>query len=711
MTADDDGDDSSGELVDSIKYHLRFVSAVLDVGVEHASPLQIYEQMTLPKDPDRPSFQKLKLEQIKSHLQRFRKVYKMDSSERKKRGRSSKNNNDKEIRAATGINAEKKDFLDEYEIFVDFGLDAAAARNVETHKSIVGGRAIGLTSRMVMMDENVNLSKFSNTTNSNLRNWDKSSMPPPPIENRAPDKTIPKLSPAEEASALGRSIKLVVGLLEHLNNHIAAERQKDEQRGYESDISSLGAAATEIINGISFTGGKKRKAPSKPLLAIPPTGRELGTLSFLPPITEVGRALPPKPPIFSAAIDQPQNQQRRERLLSCSDVSSFGDEEQKPAISKPKDQPHYGSRDQITDRLGKFFPVKESENNIQLESRVYRPPLDRFNHTQREWQQSPSLLGSFEVPSPAINQKAISAVEFPPQPLSVLTTTAALATAFTMARLQSNPQLFKALQQQQPRSQSPRLSKKRRRASKDSSSTKHVFFHKLKKAISEISFSNNQAEKKKRDDGSSNFKCWFQSSDPCPREDAGDCSVVSSLSSSSSSGGFQFDDDENRGRFGTGMLDGNGRHRCTRDTYVAVPETTERKKKWTFDWFSMKRDYLLRRRSKNKTTTRSSDRDFTKNNINDNNNCIGTSDEGEHSFECADDFSSQSSCSAAFSNSSSECSWGLVVPATAASRVSPKRQGMRKTTTNARKEEHHSCNKSSDLPFRAGQTATTDGRI
>ena len=55
----------------SREFHRQLASAILDIGVRHASPLQIVEQMT-----DQASCHHLTMDQVKSHLQRYRKVYK-----------------------------------------------------------------------------------------------------------------------------------------------------------------------------------------------------------------------------------------------------------------------------------------------------------------------------------------------------------------------------------------------------------------------------------------------------------------------------------------------------------------------------------------------------------------------------------------------------------------------------------------------------------
>ena len=55
----------------SIEFHRQLAAAILDVGVRHASPLKLVEQMT-----DQASCHHLTMEQVKSHLQRYRKVYK-----------------------------------------------------------------------------------------------------------------------------------------------------------------------------------------------------------------------------------------------------------------------------------------------------------------------------------------------------------------------------------------------------------------------------------------------------------------------------------------------------------------------------------------------------------------------------------------------------------------------------------------------------------
>eukprot|EP00536_Pseudo-nitzschia_multiseries_P004947 jgi/Psemu1/11350/gm1.11350_g len=251
---------SSAEPLDPFKYHQRFVSAVLDVGTEYASPSQILDQMTLIHDPE---FTDLKLEQIKSHLQRFRKVFFYHDIQRKtststnNRGgyakamkkksggsRSSKSDEYREYdnaydNASNCRNAEKKTFLDEYDNFVDFGLDAAAASlssAENNYRSILGGRVIGLVSRMIMMDENVCFdghqhffssstadSSENNNQKINNRVGDRISIPMTILQS---DTTIPKLTPEEKTSYLGRSIELVIGLLEHLNDHIHRERKR-----------------------------------------------------------------------------------------------------------------------------------------------------------------------------------------------------------------------------------------------------------------------------------------------------------------------------------------------------------------------------------------------------------------------------------------------------------------------------------------------------
>ena len=136
-------DGSADRPFDPIDYHRRLVAAILDKGVEYASPLQIFDRMTLPQDPTNYTFRDLQLGQIKSHLQRFRKVYKSANLANSRSSSQSSAN-------TLGGNAEKEDFLDDYDNFVDFGLDAAAARSDEQYSSILGGRIIGLVSRMII---------------------------------------------------------------------------------------------------------------------------------------------------------------------------------------------------------------------------------------------------------------------------------------------------------------------------------------------------------------------------------------------------------------------------------------------------------------------------------------------------------------------------------------------------------------------------------
>ncbi|VEU34954.1 unnamed protein product [Pseudo-nitzschia multistriata] len=265
--------------LDPLEYHRSLVSEILNIGTEYASPSQIFDQMTLIHGNS--EFQNLKLEQIKSHLQRFRKVFFNYTGQKNKssistnnrggyarakmkncnlRSRTSKSDSinstnefddtalNKSNTKPENSNPEKQSFLDEFDNFVDFGLDAAEASLAsaeDNYQCIVGGRAIGLVSRMIMMDENVFIEghqQHHKSSSAGVKNKIKNSHG---INNKLLgeaivrdiddyklpfDASIPRLTSVEKASHLGQSIELITGLLEHLNHYIHSERQKRQQR-------------------------------------------------------------------------------------------------------------------------------------------------------------------------------------------------------------------------------------------------------------------------------------------------------------------------------------------------------------------------------------------------------------------------------------------------------------------------------------------------
>lgn len=225
----EDNGNSSDDRIDSVEFHRRFVSAILDIGTERASPSQILDHMTLVKGA---GFDDLKLEQIKSHLQRFRKIY---------------------LKSHQGetMNVEKRAFLDEYDSFVDFGLDAAQAVSArdDDYRTIVGGRAIGLVSRIIMMDETTQGNKAESNSSrcpspkTESRNHDSSEQQKAPKKNLAYPK-LPVLTHDEKASYLGRSIDLVIGLLKHLNDYIEISRLGREE-GVRNDPASQQQASQQ----------------------------------------------------------------------------------------------------------------------------------------------------------------------------------------------------------------------------------------------------------------------------------------------------------------------------------------------------------------------------------------------------------------------------------------------------------------------------------
>lgn len=452
------------------------VSAVLDTGVENASPLQIYERMTLPKDRNDPRFRNLQLGQIKSHLQRFRMVYKNGAAQKE----------------SESSNAEKKDFLDDYDSFVDFGLDAAAARNDESNSSVMGGRIIGLVSRLVMMEDGVQIKDFSkNPSMQEDNSFGKTLI----AERKDLDKSIPKLSPSEATSPLGQSIQLVTGLLEHLNNYITSERQKAEQaKNQLKRVYNIQDAPTRAlaIGGQPFLSNQLEKISLLPpfegrplrLPLLPPQQRlihpsvaermqqqqqqhirrqriqrRLETLehSYASATGQIPTSSSHKPPL--------QQQNGRERLNSFSDVSSIGGDNEQSLLTEedlhfalllPNSKPEEQIYDQPQDltknqRLGKFIPVKEtntsvnSENQIKVQGRVYRPNIDQTlqvywhnsNLSQNQSARLPPALGSFEVPSPAAPLKMV--VQLAHQALTTPNVTAPIVPQNAMVASSQHP--------------------------------------------------------------------------------------------------------------------------------------------------------------------------------------------------------------------------------------------------------------------------------
>lgn len=494
MTSDDDADErpsSSGTPFDAMDYHRMLVSAVLDTGVENASPLQIYERMTLPKDRNDPRFRNLQLGQIKSHLQRFRMVYKNGDARKE----------------SQLWNAEKKDFLDDYDSFVDFGLDAAAARNDESHSSVMGGRIIGLVSRLVMMEDGVQIKDFSKNPNiQESGSFGKTLV----AERKDLDKSIPKLSPSEATTPLGQSIQLVTGMLEHLNNYITSERQKAEQvHGQLKRAYNIQDTPTRVlaIGGQPFLSNHLEKISLLPPL--PSEGRPL-RLPLLPPQQQlihpgvaermlmqqqqhqirqqrIQQRLENLEQSYTSATGQIPNssshrppplqqQNGRERLNSFSDVSSIGGDNEQSLIteedlhfalllpySKPEehiyDQPQELAKNQ---RLGKFIPVKEtdtsvnSEHTIKIQGRVYRPQIDQIqqaywhnsNLSQNRSVQVPPSLGSFDVPSPAAPLKMV--VQLAHQALSASTATAPTLPQNLMAASSQRPHVVSKMPSTRP---------------------------------------------------------------------------------------------------------------------------------------------------------------------------------------------------------------------------------------------------------------------
>ncbi len=480
MTTDDDNNEresSSGQPLDPKDYHRRLVSAILDIGVENASPLQIYERMTLPKDRSNPSFHNLQLGQIKSHLQRFRMVYKNGAQ----------------------FNNEKVDFLDDYDNFVDFGLDAAAARNDETNSRVMGGRIIGLVSRMIMVQDGHGVyGRDSGIQKKPSIQGEKLSGIPSLAARKNLDMSIPKLSPKEEDSPLGQSIKLVAGLLEHLNNHIKSERQRATQ-GYNLEDQSTRALSIGdndqpvLANHIQIAlsnqlpaQGRQLKLPLLPpqqLLIHPDMAEQLKIqqqrqqqqqhrqeqqrqeqLQTLHRNYTSAAGQIPKPPLQQhppqphlpqqQPQQQPQQLRGRPRLNSLSDVSSIGGDNDQSLITeedlnfallmpKSKTESSIYKQPQLplgNQRLGKFIPLKETniainvDNSIEIHGRVY-PPRPNDQPQQAYWEQGPqnqnppaqvpNTIGSFEIPSPVVPLKTM--VHLASQAFTVPTPAAQLA--------------------------------------------------------------------------------------------------------------------------------------------------------------------------------------------------------------------------------------------------------------------------------------------
>jgi hypothetical protein len=293
-----------------------------------------------------------------------------------------------------------------------------------------------------------------------------------------------------------------------------------------------------------------------------------------------------------------QQQRRRDRQNSLSDVSSIGENDQalvdevvavaQASLPQPQEQLINPLQEPISGkhRLGKIFPVKETEgnsNNANLEGHMYRPPIDHYQHRQNQHPQIRQhhqvqhqrqdqnqnrndrlppffSMESFDIPSPA-PPPATPAMELPPHPDSVLATTATLARHFSMASLHSQqrpqqPQAFPLppqqypqarqtpaypierlqipklpppptnQQQQQQQQQQHVLTKRKRNRSRQFQ--KEVLFLKLHRVITEIGL-RRESNRSTTDTANTND---------------GNSSIVSSLSSSSSSGGDGFEGDE-----------------------------------------------------------------------------------------------------------------------------------------------------------------------
>lgn len=557
----------SKEPFDAIDYHRRLVAAILDKGVEKASPMQIFERMTLPQDPTNYAFRHLQLGQIKSHLQRFRKVYKSQSSQ-------------------SGGNAKKETFLDDYDNFVDFGLDAAAARSDEPYSSILGGRIIGLVSRMIMINDGVKIQDFSkhHSLQEKHRNADRNV-----IQHQNLDKTIPKLSVSEHATPLGQSMKLVVGLLHYLKGHIESERHR---------------ATVPSRNSYPTTLGQQRSYPNG--FRLPPRPEQLRQQQQqqpqqqqLVPNKDRGSAQQNRNPRTTSNISneshqiqvqllpqQPPQQHRRERADSLSDVSSIGDaralmtdedlhfamlmpKSNKPEVSVPMN-------DSIShpQRLGKFIPVNVPtilERNpsapVHLQGRVYHPQPVHPGHQQR----IPPVLqqqriGSFDIPQQvsvkanhdthkdSIAQHALAGLAATavaaaqlhstttqvPRPQHLLPNPISATNSATNSNRQIPPRPPRRTVSRFPlqKRAKPKSRKWTKRRYKHSTKTKML--QTLEKVLTELGRKRNDFQTKK----SASHACYLEPRNPnttgkTTLENDDDASVDSSLSSSSSSSSLE----------------------------------------------------------------------------------------------------------------------------------------------------------------------------
>ena len=578
---------------DPFDYHRRLVTAILNEGVEKASPLQIFERMTLPLDPTNYTFRDLQLGQIKSHLQRFRKIYKSENPA--KSSRSSVSSSSFLSGTTLSGNAEKDDFLDDYDNFVDFGLDAAAARSDEHHTNVLGGRIIGLVSRMIMMNEGVKIQDFSK--HQNLQEKD-GNADPMKIPKQTLDKSIPILSSSEKATPLGQSIQLVVNLVHYLNNFIENDRQRarsmellnqtleGQQPLYPN--ATLGAPILQQGQPLhpqqplihpSFAGQLLRQSHQQLVQNKQNDNMPPGRSPPMPPhITNIPQQLQP---IQVQMLPQPQ-QQRRARADSLSDVSSIGDARALitdedlhfELLMPPKSHPSEPSipENEVPNqpRLGKFIPVttfKKPEPNSQVvQGRIYHPsntdPQQQQQQTQQQLRPIPPIYiqqraaNSFETPqhflAGQINNHNPQTDSFTQHALAALAATAVAAAqgwGATANPAQQPPATngsvgpTYSLPQKQPRlSRKVSSPKTKRRRKRYKHPTKHKMLKTLHKVLTEIGLKKADFQRRKERRSSSLLASHLQnlnrnatSKTILENDDDDDASMVSSLSSSSSS--------------------------------------------------------------------------------------------------------------------------------------------------------------------------------
>jgi hypothetical protein len=191
--------------------HRVLVAAIFEVGATHASPSIISDSM-LFHPPELTS------ERIKSRLQKFRK-------RRKK---------------------EKDEFLDDYDKFLDEAQreDYGPNFGLIPLDKVYGGKAVALMAHSVMQESRSaaslsTLGKTSRPEKTFTRTTNKYGHPATKIP-------VPVLTEKEKSSALGKSLGLALGLLQHMDKQFTEQRQ---------------------------AGGKDVKRPTCNMMACPPQRR------------------------------------------------------------------------------------------------------------------------------------------------------------------------------------------------------------------------------------------------------------------------------------------------------------------------------------------------------------------------------------------------------------------------------------------------------